>query len=96
MWLVNLEVCRSQELHPFKVVSAASACVLLCRDPFFLDARAALAAFLWAKGDRGEAEGEWEALQQSGGNFLPYHHFASISLVVTAGDLEHLSKLQTF
>ena len=42
------------------------------RDPFFLDARAALTAFLWGKGERDEAEGEWEALQQSGGmNCIP-------------------------
>ena len=39
----------------------------VCRDPFFLDARAALAAFLYAKGSHDQAEGEWEALQQSGG-----------------------------
>jgi hypothetical protein len=36
------------------------------RDPEFLDARAALTAFLWGAGRRAQAEGEWEALQQAG------------------------------
>lgn len=38
---------------------------LLRRDAEFLDARCALAAFLWATGDNAGAESEWEALQQS-------------------------------
>ena len=33
------------------------------RDADFLDARCALAAFLYAAGDGGAAEGEWETLQ---------------------------------
>jgi tetratricopeptide (TPR) repeat protein len=47
--------------------AAREARALLRRDPQFLDARAALVAFLWADGEPAAAEGEWEALQASGG-----------------------------
>ena len=39
------------------------------RDADFLDARCALIAFLYASGRRAEAEGQWETLQQSQGDF---------------------------
>ncbi|KAF8072724.1 hypothetical protein HT031_000384 [Scenedesmus sp. PABB004] len=45
--------------------AVATARQLLRRDPEFLDARAALTAFLWGSGQRSAAEGEWEALQQA-------------------------------
>ena len=41
--------------------------VLHCRDAEFLDARCALVAFLYGNGQRAEAEGQWEALQQAQG-----------------------------
>ena len=39
---------------------------LLRRDPRFYDARCALSAFLYAAGSAGDAEREWEALQNDG------------------------------
>ncbi|KAK9863256.1 hypothetical protein WJX84_010853 [Apatococcus fuscideae] len=67
MYQLNYSLGAFQEGDAQAAVQGARG--ILRRDPFFLDARAALTAFLWGKGERDEAEGEWEALQQSGDGF---------------------------
>ena len=59
-----LALSVSQALHIWNSCQVNAVC---CRDAEFLDARCALVAFLYASGQKAEAEGQWEDLQQAQG-----------------------------